>query len=70
MKISARNMLAGKIKRIVPGAIQSEVVIELPGGVEIVATITKASVERMGLGEGKPAYAVIKASNVLIAVDE
>lgn len=69
MKISARNMLKGKIKKIVRGAVNSEVMIELPRGMEIVAIITNNSVENLGLEEGMRAYAVIKASNVMISVD-
>lgn len=69
MKLSARNQLKGTIKRITPGAVNSEVVIELPGGVEIVSIITVAAVESLGLREGQEAYAVIKASNVMIGVD-
>lgn len=69
MKLSARNQLKGTIKRITPGAVNCEVVIELPGGVEIVSIITVASVESLGLREGQEAYAVIKASNVMIGVD-
>jgi molybdopterin-binding protein len=69
MKISARNALKGKVKRITPGAVNTEVIIELPGGVEIVSVITKTSAESLGLVMGKDAYAVIKASNVMIGVD-
>ncbi|GAG00133.1 unnamed protein product [marine sediment metagenome] len=69
MKISARNMLKGKIKKIVRGAVNSEVTIELPRGIEVVAIITNNSVENLGLEEGRRAYAVIKASNVMISVD-
>ncbi len=69
MKISARNMLKGTVKQINPGAVNTEVVIELPGGSQIVSVITKKSAEALGLAEGKAAYAVIKASNVMIAVD-
>ncbi len=69
MKISARNMLMGKIKKIVRGAVNSEVMIELPRGMEIVAIITNNSVENLGLEEGMKAYAVIKASNVMVSVD-
>ncbi len=69
MKISARNILKGKIKKIVHGAINSEVVIALPGGTEIVSIITKESAEMLELKEGKDVYAVIKASNVMVAVD-
>jgi molybdopterin-binding protein len=69
MKLSARNVLKGKIKQIKPGAVNSEVVLELSKGVEIVSIITKSSVERLQLAEGKEAYAVIKASNVMIATE-
>jgi len=70
MKISARNVLKGTVKQIVPGAVNSEVVIALPGGLEVVSVITKNSVESLGIGEGKEVYAVIKASSVMIAVDD
>lgn len=70
MKISARNMLAGRVKRITPGAVNSEVTIEVAPGVEVVSVITKSSVESLGLQVGKAAYAVIKASSVMVAVDE
>jgi molybdopterin-binding protein len=70
MKISARNVLKGKVKSITHGAVNSEVVIELPGGQEIVSVITKTSAENLGLEPGKVAYAVVKASNVVLAVEE
>jgi molybdopterin-binding protein len=69
MRISARNILKGKVKKVVPGAVNSEVVIELPGGAEIVSIITKSSATSLGLKKGKAVYAVVKASNVMIAVD-
>ena len=69
MKLSARNMLKGKVKKIVTGAVNSEVTIELKGGEEIVSIITNSSVERLGLKEGKEAYAVVKASSVMVAVE-
>jgi molybdopterin-binding protein len=69
MKISARNVLKGKIKKIIAGAVNSEIILELPGGVEMVSVITKESVESLKLAEGKEVYAVVKASNVMIAVD-
>jgi len=69
MKISARNMLKGKVKKIIPGAVNSEVIIETTCGETIVAVITKESVDSLGLKEGKEAYAVIKASSVMVAVD-
>jgi len=67
--ISARNVLKGKVKRLKPGAVNVEVLVELPGGAEIVSIITKDSADRLGLVAGKEVYAVIKASNVMIATD-
>jgi molybdopterin-binding protein len=69
MRISARNVLQGKVKKILQGAVNSEVTIVLPGGTEIVSVITKSSVKSLGLKAGKEVYAVIKASNVMVAVD-
>ena len=69
MKISARNVLKGKVVKIALGAVNSEVTIELPNGVHVVAVITRASVKSLGLKKGSDAYAVIKASSVMIAVD-
>lgn len=69
MKISARNVLKGKVKSITHGAVNSEVVVELPGGVEVVSIITKSSAQELGLTEGKEVQAVIKASNVMIATE-
>ena len=69
MRLSARNVLKGTVKQVTPGAVNSEVIIELPGGIEIVSIITKASAEALGLAPGKEAYAIIKASNVMVGVD-
>ena len=69
MRISARNTLKGKVKEIVKGAVNTEVTIALPGDGEIVSIITNKSVTDLGLTMGKDVYAVIKASNVMIAVD-
>jgi len=69
MKISARNILKGKVKTVKPGVVNTEVVVELPGGGEIVSIITKESAEKLGLASGKAVYAIIKASNVMIGVD-
>jgi len=69
MKLSARNTLKGVIVKVVRGAVNSEVTIRLAGGEEVVSIITNGSVDRLGLVENKEAYAVIKASNVMIAVD-
>lgn len=69
MKLSARNTFKGTIKQVVTGAVNSEVTIEIAPGVEVTSIITKASAENLGLAEGKVAYAVIKSSDVMIAVD-
>jgi molybdopterin-binding protein len=69
MKISARNILKGKIIKVVRGAVNAEVTIELPGGTQLVSIITNSSVEKLGLTEGKEAYAIIKASNVMVGID-
>ena len=70
MKLSARNVLKGKVVKVTKGAVNSEVTLELPGGAVIVSIITNASVASLGLKKGKEAYAVVKASNVKMAVDE
>ena len=57
MRVSARNLLKGRIKQIEPGAVNSEIVLELPGGVEVVSIITNKSVKALGLSVGKDAYA-------------
>jgi molybdopterin-binding protein len=69
MKLSARNVLKGKVTKIVRGAVNDEVTIQLPGGEQIVSIITDGSVSSLGLKEGKEAYAVVKASSVMIAVE-
>jgi molybdopterin-binding protein len=70
MKLSARNLIKGKVTKIEEGAVNSVVTLEIPGGAELVSVITISSVERLGLAVGKEAYAMIKASNVMIAVDD
>ncbi len=66
MKISARNVLDGTVKEVNPGAVNTEVIVELPGGIEIVSVITKHSAEALDLAPGVQVSAVIKASNVMI----
>jgi len=69
MQISARNVLKGKVKKVTPGAVNSEIIIEVTGGVEMVSIITKSSAERLGLKPGKEVYAIVKASSVMIGID-
>lgn len=70
MKYSARNVLKGKVIKLVKGIVNSELTLELQGGAQIISVITNESVEILNLKEGVEAYAVIKASNVMIAVDD
>jgi len=69
MKLSARNVLKGRVVALTPGAVNVEVVIEIAPGVQVVSIITKSSAESLGLAVGKEAYAVVKASSVMVAVD-
>jgi len=57
------------VTKVTQGAVNSEVTVELPNGTQIVSVITKSSAKSLGLKKGKDAYAVIKASSVMIAVD-
>jgi len=65
MDLSARNQLKGTVKSVKLGAIMSEVVVEI-GGQEIIAAITRGSVERLAVQEGMEAIAVVKATDVMI----
>jgi molybdopterin-binding protein len=69
MKLSARNILAATVKAVTAGAVDTEVVVELAPGIQMVSIITKQSAEKLGLKPGVKAYAIVKASNVIIGVD-
>lgn len=69
MRISARNTLEGKILDIKEGPVSTEVTIETKAGEKVVASITTTSAKNLGLKVGDKAYAVIKASSVMVAVD-
>ncbi len=69
MKISARNKLPGVVKKVKPGAVNAEITLELAPGLEVVSVITLDAVKNLRLKKGKIAYAVIKASSVIIGVD-
>jgi len=69
MQLSARNVIAGTVVSVTHGAVNTEVVLELPGGTQVVSVVTKSSAERLGLKPGAKAYAVVKASNVMLATD-
>jgi molybdopterin-binding protein len=68
MKISARNILRGRIVEVTKGATTAHVRIDI-GGAVVTASITNAAVDELNLAAGKDAYAVIKASDVMVAVD-
>jgi molybdate transport system regulatory protein len=70
MKVSARNQLAGTVKSVTEGQVMAEVVVDIEGGHEIVAAITAESAHRLGLAQGKRVVAVIKSTEVMVAVDD
>ena len=69
MKISARNQIKGKILEVRKGATTAHVRVEIAPGQVITASITNEAVEELGLKTGQSATAVVKASDVIIAVD-
>jgi molybdopterin-binding protein len=70
MKISARNQLKGTVVDVVKGATTSHVRIDIGGGSIVTASITNEAVDELKLAKGQPAIAVIKASNVLVAIPD
>jgi len=66
MKISARNILEGRVQSVTKGAVNAQITLVLSGGEQVVAIITNASVESLGLEEGKTAYAIVKATEVIV----
>jgi molybdopterin-binding protein len=69
LKLSARNVLKGKVKSVQHGGVNSEVIVQLPGDIEIVSVITKTAAQSLQLKEGKEVYAIVKATNVMLATD-
>lgn len=69
MKISARNVIKGKVVEIEEGAVNSKIIIDIGGGNKITSVITCEAVKELGLSVGSTAYAVVKASNVMLAVE-
>ncbi len=70
MKISARNQLPGTVTSVTEGAVMAEVVVAIDGGHEIVSAITAESARRLGLTQGKRVVAVIKSTEVMLAIDD
>lgn len=69
MKVSARNLIPGKITAVTTGLVNSEVVIEVAPGVTVTSVITKHSAENMGLQEGQAVKAMVKATEVMLIAD-
>lgn len=70
MKLSARNQLKGTIISVQEGAVNGIVKLDIGGGNVISSTISMSAIQELGLEPGKTAYAVIKATSVMIGVDE
>jgi molybdopterin-binding protein len=70
MKISARNVLRGKVTEVRKGVVAAQVQVDIGGGNVVTATITVDSAERLALAAGKEVSVVIKASDVMVAADE
>ena len=69
MKLSARNQLTGPVTSVELGAVMAEVTVDVAGQ-QIVSAITRASAERLGLAEGQPVTVLIKATEVMLGVDD
>lgn len=69
MKTSARNQFTGSVRSVRAGAINDEIEIEAGGGLRIVATVTRESREELGLEVGREAFALVKASSILLLTD-
>ncbi|MCG8597616.1 MAG: TOBE domain-containing protein [Kiloniellales bacterium] len=70
MKLSARNILKGTVTEVTKGAVAAEVRVDVGNGNVITSTITVASVERLGLAAGKDVQVIIKASEVILGVED
>ena len=69
MRLTARNQLAGTVSSIEPGAVMSIVKVDLPGGQQITASVTKDAVDELGLAVGSSVVAVIKSTEVMIGIE-
>jgi len=69
MKVSARNVFAGKVASIKKGAVNAEVSLTIKGGAAVTAIVTNGAIDNLGLKEGLAAYAIIKASSIIIGTD-
>ena len=69
MKVSARNTFSGTVSNITKGAVNAEVTLTLKGGVPLTAVVTNGAIDNLGLVAGSEAYAIVKASSVIIGID-
>jgi len=69
MRLSARNQLTGTVVAMQPGAVTTTVKVELPGGARMTSSITKEAADELGLEVGRAVIVVVKASDVMLAVD-
>lgn len=69
MKTSARNQFAGTVTKVVPGAVNDEVTLAIVGGQQVVAIVTHDSTVSLGLAPGVAAFALVKASSIIVAVE-
>jgi molybdate transport system regulatory protein len=69
MKVSARNTFAGVVTNITKGAVNAEVTLSLKGGIPLIAVVTNGAIDNLGLSIGTDAYAIVKASSVIIGTD-
>jgi molybdate transport system regulatory protein len=69
MKVSARNTFAGTVTGIIKGAVNAEVTLSLKGGIPLTAVVTNGAIDNLGLKTGAEAFAIIKASSVIIGTD-
>jgi molybdopterin-binding protein len=70
MRVSARNVFPAIIKQVRLGSVNAEILLEIAPGVEAVSVITRSSAEVLQLREGRQAHAMIKSSDVMVAVDD
>ncbi len=70
MRISARNQLPGTVKTVIEGAVMAEVTVEVQGGHQIVAAITAESARQLEIRVGSRVVAVIKSTEVMLAVED
>lgn len=69
MRLSARNQLTGTVATVEAGVVMTIVTIDLDGGQQVTSSVTKQAVEDLGLQPGSPVTAVIKSTEVMLAVD-